>query len=130
MSCGVAFIVDGGSITQRRVETCEVVTTNVALDDMVERAIVVEGAAVDDVGLHGVKKGFDEGVVADLAWALHALRDPEGRQACPESIGRVFHAAVGVKDQVRSGPLPEHGAIESNAGQGQIPPEADRKSVV
>src|SRR6266581_4651664 len=105
-------------------ESCAVVATNVLTDGLKQRVIVVEGAAVDGIGLHGVEERFDEGVVADLAGALHALGDSEGCQAGPEGIGRVFHSAVGMKNQRRLAASPQPSTIEGIQGQRKITPEA------
>ena len=58
-------------------KTNAVVATDLAANDVVERATVIESAAVDDVGFERVEEGLDESVVADLARALHALGDPK-----------------------------------------------------
>ncbi len=71
---------------------CAVVATNASADDAARRAVVVESAGVDGVGLHGVEERLDEITVADLACSLPALSDPEGSQVCTEGMSRIFYA--------------------------------------
>jgi len=48
---------------------------------------VVEDVAVDDSDLQGVEERFDEGIVADLARALHALGNAQGCKTRADGVG-------------------------------------------
>ena len=89
-----------------------VVATDVVGYDPAQIVVVVERGGVDDVGLHRGEEGFDEGVVAELARALHRLQDPVSGQASAVAVSAAFDAAVGVEDQPRRWRATPHGLIE------------------
>jgi hypothetical protein len=64
-----------------------VVSVDVLTNNAAQGLIVIEDATVNDVGFHGVKEGFDEGIVVELPGSFHALEDFEGGQTGAESIG-------------------------------------------
>ena len=94
-------------------ESGGVVASNVALDDVPERAIIIEATGMDCVGLHRVEEGFDECVVTELARAFHALRNSKRSQAGTEGMRRIFYAAVGMEDQACSNRTTPLSIVES-----------------
>src|SRR6266480_7614132 len=76
------------------------------------------------LSLHGVEEGFNEGVVGDLAWAVHALREAQLGKALLEGTSGILGAPIGVEYEAATGVTAAHGAIERFEGELHILPGA------
>src|SRR5947207_7192978 len=76
------------------------------------------------LSLHGVEEGFNEGVVGDLAWAVHALREAQLGKAFLEGTSGILGAPIGVEFEAATGLTAPHGAIERFEGELHILPGA------
>src|SRR5438445_5817263 len=73
--CGDVFIRNGGTISDRGVQTGSIVSADVLTDDRVQDLIVIEEAPMDRLGFHRMEERFHKGVVVELATPPHALKD-------------------------------------------------------
>src|SRR5439155_1252092 len=58
---------------------------------------------MEHLSLHRVEEGFNEGVVGDLAWAVHALREAQLGKALLEGTSGILGAPIGVEYQAATG---------------------------
>src|SRR5205814_8578051 len=79
---------------------------------------------MEHLSLHGVEEGFNEGVVGDLAWAVHALREAQLGKALLEGTSGILGAPIGVEYEAATGVTAAHGASERVAGVLHIRPGA------
>src|SRR3989442_14914265 len=79
---------------------------------------------MEHLSLHGVEEGFNEGVVGDLAWAVHALREAQLGKTLLEGTSGILGAPIGVEYQATTGLTAAHGAIERFEGELHILPGA------
>src|SRR5207244_11305927 len=79
---------------------------------------------MEHLSLHRVEEGFNEGVVGDLAWAVHALREAQLGKALLEGTSGILGAPIGVEYEAATGLTAVHGAIERFEGELHILPGA------
>jgi len=79
---------------------------------------------MEHLSLHGVEERFNEGVVGDLAWAVHALREAQLGKALLEGTSGILGAPIGVEYEAATGLTAVHGAIERFEGELHILPGA------
>ena len=65
-------------------------------------------------------EGFHEGVVGQFARPVHALDEPERREARAVGIGRILDAAIRMEDESRRRFAPPQRLVESRQRQAQI----------
>ena len=111
------FIVDGGSVTDPRVQAHAVVVRDIASQALCEIWRRHEGEAVDGIALHRVEERLHVRVVGDLPWPVHALHEAERGEPIAKGIGRVLDAAVAVEDDAGARAPIAHGVIERREGE-------------
>lgn len=102
-----------------------VVVRDIALDVSPQRGLRREAGAVNQLRLERVEEGFHMGILVGPA-LRRALAGPDRAEPIAKGGGRIFGAAITMKDPARAGVTGVKGPIKDAAGQGRIPTARQR----